>query len=322
MRGRLFLLAVILVLSGGFRGQITAAQSPDFLYSENKGHSVGGVFMDYLIRFSNPKIIIGEPITEAFTDPKTTRLVQYFEKAKLEYYPTNPSGQQVQPSPLGYIHYMLVKDQIQPGDVFTNSHSCRSFPDTGLKVCQAFLAFYQANGSEYTFGPPVSNAFWQNGRLVQYFFYSKFEWHPDLPTGKSIQPTNLGYENFYLNKEDPSRLEPIPLKDNSILPVLSLNARAFPEKATTTSQGHQTVHIQVRDQRNLPLAGAQAVIVLRLPSGDESRYIVPKLTDQHGITQFTFPFNSNDVLGMAEIKVIVTRDHLETITTTSYRIWW
>lgn len=322
MRGRLFFLFVMLMFFSGLSGQVTTAQSPDFIYSENKGHTISGAFLDYYLLSPNPKEIHGEPITEAFTDPKTDLLVQYFEKSRFEYHPTEPTGRQVHLSPLGLTHFLLVQNLVQPSNVFDHSQGCRVFQDTGLKICLAFLAYYEANGAEYTFGPPVSNAVWHNGRLVQYFFYSKLEWHPDLPAGKSIKVANLGYENFFKNREDSSRLDPIPLSDNNIISnVLSLNARAAVEQAITTTQGRQSVHILVTDQRRLPVAGAQVVVVLKLPSGEESRYIVPQVTDQHGVTQFTFSFDSSKV-GMAEIRVIVTRDHLETKTKTSFRIWW
>lgn len=320
MRSRLLSIILSLSLICGLGAQIATAQSPEFVYSEIKGHTISGVFLEYYRLSSNPQLIHGEPITEAFTDSRTNFLVQYFEKSRFEYHPTKPVGQQVHLSPLGLTHYLLVQDQVQPVDAIDHSQGCRVFQDTGLKICLAFLAFYEANGGEYTFGPPVSNAVWLNGKLVQYFFYSRLEWRPDLPAGKSIQVANLGYDNFFLNREDTSRLDPIPL-NNTIANVLSLNVRAVVSQAITSTQGRQNVHILVTDQRRLPVAGAQAVVAVRLPSGEETRYIVPEITDQHGITQFTFPFNTNAV-GMADIQVIVTRDHLQSKTATSFRIWW
>lgn len=322
MRDRLLIILLILVLSCGLSGQTAAAQSTDFIYSESKGHTISGAFLEYYRQSPNPKDIHGEPITEAFLDPKTNLLVQYFEKSRLEYHPTQSAGQQVQQTALGLSHYLQVKEQIQPGNVFDFANNCKVFKDTDLMICMAFRAFYEANGAEHTFGPPVSNAVWLNGRLVQYFFYNRLEWHPELPSGKNIKVSNLGYDYFFSNQENTSRLEPISLTgNNTISNILSLNAKAVVEQAITTTQGRQTVHILVTDQRRLPVAGAQAVIVLHLPAGGENRYIVPQPTNQHGITQFSFPFAS-DMVGMAEIKAIITRDHLQTITSTSFRIWW
>ncbi len=322
MRGRLLGFIVFIILSSVLSGQVAAAQSPDFIYSENKGHTISGAFLEFYSLSPNPKEIYGEPITEAFTDPRYNLLVQYFEKARFEYHPTEPAGYQVHISPLGITHFKLFQNQLQPSNVFDHSQGCRIFSDTGFRICMAFRAFYEANGGEYTFGPPVSNAVWLNGRLVQYFFYSRLEWHPDLPSGKNILVSNFGYEFFYINQENSSRLDPVlTTGDNTIYSVLSINTKAVVEQAITSPHGRQTVHILVTDQRRLPIADAQAVVVLRLPSGEESRYIVPQLTNQQGVTQFSFPFESS-MVGMAEIQVIVTRDHLQAKTTTSFRIWW
>lgn len=319
MRGRLLFVTLSLVLFSGLSGQFKTAQSQRVLDPTNNGHTIHGAFLEYYNLSPNPKEIYGEPITEAFTDPRTNLLVQYFEKARFEYHPTEPPQRQVHLSPLGINHYLLARDQILPNQVIDNWQGCRVFSDTGLHVCMAFLAYFEANGGEYTFGPPVSNAVWLNGRLVQYFFYSRLEWHPDLPIGKNIQVSNLGYEFIYINQEDTTRLA--PPKNNTIFTITKLNAQAIAEQSITSMQGRQTVHIRVTDQRNLPVDKAQVVVIVRLPSGEESRYIVPQITNQDGVTQFTFPFNSN-LVGMAEIQVTVTRDNLQTKTSTSFHIWW
>ena len=322
MRGRLLFLLLVFTLSGSLGLGVSVAQSPDFIYSETKGHTISGAFLEYYLRAHDPKAVYGEPITEAFTDPKTNLLVQYFEKARFEFHPTAPTGRQVQMTPLGHKLYLLSREQALPA-VFATSQGCRVFPDSGYQVCQAFLAFYKENGGEYTFGPPVSNAVYLNGRLVQYFFYSKLEWHPDLPRGKSIVIADLGYEFFHENKEDSSRLAPIHLSDeNSIIAsILSLHPKAITQQAITSTQGRQTIDILVKDQRGLPVPGTQAIVIVRLPSGEENRFIVPQLTDQNGITHFSFTFDS-DRVGMAEIEIIVTSDGRQAKTRTSFRIWW
>ncbi len=323
MRSRLFFSLLIITLLSGFAWLPTTAQSPVFYYSESTGHTINGAFLEFYLQATNPGEIYGEPITEAFIDRETNRLIQYFEKARFEYYPTDPKGRQVHATPLGLQHYLLIQEQAQTSKVFENSQVCQVFPDSGFKVCQGFLDFYEANGSKQTFGPPLSDAFWLNGRLVQYFFYSKLEWHPDLPTGKSILVSDLGYEFFFLNNENATRLDPLPKsnQDKTSSVSITLNARAIPEQAITSLQGRQTIYILVSDQRGLPVANAQAVILLRLPSGKESRYIVPQLTDQYGITKYSFPFKSEKV-GMVEVKITITYEHLQANTTTSYRIWW
>jgi len=58
-----------------------------------------------------------------------------------------------------------------------------------------------------------------------------------------------------------------------------------------------------------------------MPSGEEALYIISPLTNDKGITIFSFPFSSEEV-GIVQITVKATRDNLEAKTTTSFRIWW
>lgn len=315
-------LVLIFTLVFGMGWETVFAQSPNLIYSEKTGHSISGAFLEYYLRAKNPQEVYGEPITDAFTDNKSNQLVQYFEKARFEYHFSAGEDQAIQPTPLGYLHYKISRAKATPEAQINNSPNCRVFPDTSYRVCRAFLTYYQENGAEHTFGPPVSDAISLDNYLVQYFFYAKLIWNPNLPSGKSIVVADLGYEYFFTNKEDPSRLEPQPNARNSaIAGIVELNARAVPMEAVTTRNGSQTISIHVTDQRRIAVAGVQAVLIVRMPSGEENRYIVNKLTDANGLTYFTFPYASRDI-GLAEIQVDITRDGLQASTKTSFRIWW
>ena len=56
-------------------------------------------------------------------------------------------------------------------------------------------------------------------------------------------------------------------------------------------------------------------------TGNEFRYIIPTLTDEKGVTEYTFPFNTNDV-GIVQVTVTAISNNLEAKTTTSFRVWW
>ncbi len=250
MKLRLFSLVIILTLAAGLGQGASYAKSPNSLYSEATGHTISGPFLEYYLRAANPQEVYGQPITDAFTDLKTHSLIQYFEKARFEYHPYAKDGHTIQPTPLGHILFKSYRSEAVPADQVNNSTNCRVFPDTNFRVCMAFKTFYQENGAEHTFGPPISDAIYLDKYIVQYFFYAKLIWNSALPMGESIQVADLGYEYFFTNNEDPSRLEPQPNgKDSIIDGVVELKARAMPFYAVTQREGRQTVFIHVTDQR-------------------------------------------------------------------------
>jgi len=318
MRLHISALVFIVLTIGGLGWQKSLAQSDQEQYFDETGHRVTGEFLNAYKNVSNPLLLYGYPITDAYQDPTTNNLVQYFQKARFELYPEAPIGQRVQLAPLGY--YLYVSGQGQPLRITDSSPACQTFLESGFKVCYAFLAFFIGNGGEAQFGQPVSNTEIQNNYMVQYFERARFEWHPELRTGQRVVLSNLGTQYFYFHGENPARLLPEPGSDTNA-GVLSLRAHAFPLKAVTGAQGHQTVNIIIQDQRFLPVSDATVSIVVRMPSGQETRYIVPTPTNSQGITHYEFPFSSN-AIGVAEIQISVLHGNLKGQTVTSFRIWW
>lgn len=63
---------------------------------------------------------------------------------------------------------------------------------TGHRVAEPFLSFFERYGLESTFGQPVTEAFEENGRLVQYFQRARLEFRPEYPADQRVQLANLG----------------------------------------------------------------------------------------------------------------------------------
>jgi hypothetical protein len=308
------LLAVAVLFAIG--SQQTLAQTDEEQYFAETGHSVVGQFLDIYRRASDPVQLYGYPITDAFQDPTTGLILQYFQKARFELQSAASGGQRVQISPLGEYLY-------QPGQPLpmpTNSPACRTFAPNGLQVCYAFLEFFDQHGGEAQFGKPISNLELQGDVIAQYFQRARFEWRPTRPAGQRVVLAELGTQYFYAHAENPARLLPDP-GDDIIKGVLNLQAHAYPVKAITGRNGFQTVYVIVQDQRLLPIAGAQVQLVVKLPSGEVKTFAIPAPTNAQGITHFTFPF-ATDTIGSAKIDVTATRDNLTTQTATSFRIWW
>jgi hypothetical protein len=102
---------------------------------------------------------------------------------------------------------------------------------------------------------------------------------------------------------------------------MSLKARAYPEQAVTPLDGGQTIYIIVQDQRLLPVQGAQVSLVIRMPSGEENRIILPTQTDENGVTQFAFSFTTKTI-GIVTIEVTAVHERLQATTSTCFWLWW
>jgi hypothetical protein len=68
------------------------------------------------------------------------------------------------------------------------------FPETGHRVSDRFLQFWQQQGGLAVFGYPISEQRSENGRAVQYFERQRFELHPENQPPYDVQLGLLGPE--------------------------------------------------------------------------------------------------------------------------------
>ena len=318
-------LGVVFLISlaaGWYSVQAQGGDTPpgERRFFPQRGHWVMGEFLTAYLSIPNSEEICGFPITEAFHDQTSGRIVQYFERARFELIPENPPELRVKLTELGAYFYT------NPGQELplpANFPACRRFQETGKQVCYAFLDYFEANGGAARFGYPISNFETQEELIVQYFQRARFEWHPELPAGYHVRLTDLGYRYFDKVGEDPMRLPPVWLGPGPDAPqtVLSLRVRAFPLHAVLPQSGAQTIYIIVQDQNLIPISNAQVVLVLKLPSGKEERYIVPETTDGNGVTHFSFNY-TGQTPGVAQVIVSAVYENFHNQSITSFRIWY
>lgn len=311
-----FLVIVWLVFSLVISFTPTAAQQPEKTqYFPDTGHWVRGDFLEKWRSASNPVLIYGWPITETFVSQGNE--VQYFQRAKFEYYPTNPPGRRVVITNLG--QELLDAATITPLNVPAlpaNHPACLTFSENNHQVCYAFKDFYQANGGLDQFGRPISDLVKVNGWLVQYFERARFEWHPELPSGKRVTLTQIGQMYFDL-KEDRSRL--MPVLDNTVgTDIKSLRVSIFPVHATMEKSGEQSLYIIVQDQQLRPIPDARVNVVVTLPSGAQVPTVIQ--TNNNGVAVAAFT-QSEEPQGMAQIQVQVFYLNLKEEGRSSYRVW-
>lgn len=311
------LLTLVLFLS--LLAPINTVAQDEARYFPETGHWVTGDFLRMYESVTDPLQVYGFPITDAFQTESVPQnpgmLVQYFEKARFEYHPENPTGLEVMLSPLGEYMY----DIEGKGPVLQFSSllpHCRNIPADGYPVCYAFLTFFDAYGGIAQFGYPISEIERHDNRMVQYFQRARFEWHPELPAGSRVTLTNLGRQYFDL-MESPILL--LPNMEDYAANVLSLQAHAFTSKAAAAPDDSLTLYVVVQDQNLHPVANAQVSVVVRFSNGEERLFLMD-LTNEHGVTQLSFDFQDASY-GVAEIEATVSSSLLQTLTHASFRIW-
>jgi hypothetical protein len=85
---------------------IPSASDPSCVYFNDTGHSVCYYFLDYW-RQAGGLDLFGYPISEYLIENGV--IVQYFQRAKMEWQPSKPAGQRIQLAPLGEIYYKWAK---------------------------------------------------------------------------------------------------------------------------------------------------------------------------------------------------------------------
>ncbi|MDX9992290.1 MAG: hypothetical protein RBS68_09605 [Anaerolineales bacterium] len=281
-------------------------------YFSQTGHNVSGDFLRFYRGNSNAEQVYGYPISEAFTDARSGRQIQYFTRARFEFYPENPDGSRVRLSPLGEYLYQPARQL----DIFTPI-GCRAFSN-GKAVCYDFLEFYENNGGEAVFGYPISGFEDLNGRIVQHFQNARFEWYPENAAGSKVILADLGRAYFSYIGEDPGLLSP-RAADADLIDVLSIQARAFAWKAVTQPTDVQTVYVVVQDQTLSPVTDAIAVVTIYFPSG--SPRSVNLATNEYGVVLIPFELVDQPPGSLVVVYVQVYYQGKTSSAVTSFRIW-
>lgn len=280
-------------------------------YFQETGHNVSGEFWKYYQGIPNADLVFGYPLTEAFNDVHSGRVVQYFTRARFELHPEQPEGQRVRLSPLGSSTYMAG----QGVSVFTPM-GCRTFAN-GFAVCYAFLDFFDKYGGETVFGQPISGFEFLDGRIVQYFERARFGWYPEYGEGQKVALADLGRIYFDVAKEDANRLQPV--RYDGIVDVLTLQTRAFVWKAVTQANDQQAVYVVVQDQMFNPVYNATVVVTVYWSTG--SPQSIALATDSNGIVIVPFAILSQPVGSLVTVNVQVLYQGMQSNTVTSFRVW-
>ncbi len=284
------------------------------------GHWIRGEFLKFYQSVPDELLMFGYPITEEFTDSKTGRLTQYFNRARFELVNTD-QGEVVVLSPLGQMLYEPGTGQL--AEMETNSMVCRTFTATSYDVCYAFLRFYDANDGETFLGNPISAMEIHNGRLVQYFERARLEWRPEMPAGSRVVITELGnvYHDLHLDEIPTSPIEEKGINAPVTVTPRQLQAHAFVTNALIQSNSWQTLFVVVQDENFAPVQGAQVSISVLFPDG--TRYDVrANPTNADGISEHSFVVKDLPVREVVQVDITVDYLDKQVETASWFRIWW
>lgn len=163
---------------------------PNVRYFPETKHTLSGAFKNFWAGHGD-LALFGFPLTEPFeeTDAQgVKRQVQYFERARLEADPQDPTKITV-----GRLGAELTRGQTFPTVTsFANTADRVYFPQTGHSLGGGFKTFWESRGGVAAFGYPISEEFQENGQTVQYFERARFEYHPSAPPDRQVTLGQLG----------------------------------------------------------------------------------------------------------------------------------
>ncbi|MCX7622468.1 MAG: CAP domain-containing protein [Thermomicrobium sp.] len=139
------------------------------------GYDVAPVFQDFYQRYG------GVPVFGYALGPATFengRLVQYFERQRFEYHPEYAGTEYA--VLLGLLGKEVATREGRDLRPVAPVPGHRYVPETGHNIAPEFVSYWENRGGVRLFGYPITEPFWEQGLLVQYFERARFEYHPEF----------------------------------------------------------------------------------------------------------------------------------------------
>ena len=293
--------------------------APPPQYFPITGHTVRDPFITYFLQ-NGGVAQYGNPITDDYVDQNTRLLVQYFQKARLEWHPGNDDPYKVQ---LGLLGVELGKQaapipisQIPAG----NDPNCQYFGETGHSLCFGFRDYWLQQGGLDRFGYPIGEFTSENGLTVQYFQRARMEWQPGKPEGQQIQLALLGSQYYDFANFDIRLLEPVGAAAH-LGQVTSLRARASVFKPVAVAGAAQTAFVFVTDQFGRPVSGVAVTLIVHFPQGAKKFSLPP--TSAGGTSFQAFALAKLDPGTIVPMDFVLSFPGLnDSLTRTSCMIWY
>lgn len=320
--------ALVLPLCLGWVPSAQTQAGEGYRYFKETQHVVRGEFLEFFDRYGG-LTIFGYPKTEPFVQGGF--LVQYFQNARFELHPENPDPYRVQLGLLG-VDLNYERSRVAPPN--SNSRLRHYFPETGHTVTYAFLEFFKAKGGIDVFGYPITEVYYENGRMVQYFQRMKLEWY----SGDRSNPVRIGnlgelYLEVYRDRIPPEAQqgvadtqiqEPVPGETPGVPGASSggLRATMSLRYSVLDQQKNQVASVLVNSVGGQPRPNAQVQIQQFNSAGkllDTSPVI---FTDAQGFVRVPLSVSGGHNGENILVRATATFGTLQTVVEDVFMLWW
>jgi hypothetical protein len=316
------LLVVLLCAAVAFPQRVRARwRSEELSQDENReffeatGFTVSGAFLDYFYEHGGLDIF-GYPISAAYVD-KSGILVQYFQKARLEWHPDNPDPYKVQ---LGLLGEQLGYRQSSVSPPNFPSSRKFYFEQTGHYVAYQFLDFFREHGGIDIFGYPITEMFFEDQNVVQYFQRMKLVW--DVGASR-VTVANLG--ELYVSVYAPPAefLTPEPAFQIS---TAQLNLEVIIDLGhwvANLAQDQEVTTVVLNERTREPVEGARVRVEFMTKDDEVAPGSVRVLTtDARGRARATIPLTGLKPGIWTTVRVRVEFGGASAEARDSFLVWW
>lgn len=289
----------------------------DRRYFEETGFEVSGPFLTFFDTNGGLEIF-GYPISAAYN--YQGMMVQYFQKARMEWHVVGPYANSVILGTLGQELGFQTEGLAKP---VRSTWRRTYFDETQHTVAYFFLKYFQARGGVDLFGPPITEMFTEDQNIVQYFQRLKLVWNPRTmrvttgSLGELYVKTNR--DGFPSNVLTPMDLQFGENRDWDLTAMLGVS------HATLGTDHMQRLVIVVhKEGRELsPLQDANVTIQLFNKLGQPIEgWSHTSSTDAGGRIETSIPLKEFAPGDVVVVKAQVGYGTLRTDAETSFVVWW
>ncbi len=305
-----FVLLSLFLLFSSFPG-LPAAFAEDCQTFYETGFQVCGNFLNYwqthggIAQQGLPISGVFEEQTQPpFGDGKSHN-VQYFQRARFEEHTENQAPNNILLGLLGK-EQIKTKYENSPKGLEPQGPNCRSFQETGFKICGTFLTYWDNNGGLAQQGFPLSNVFEEvnspppagDGQMhrVQYFERARFEEHTQ-GSGGLIQLGLLGSEQIR------TRYKTLPTPATSQAPTSQGSIDLLTETFFTSVQGTSPGGMASVTIKTKPFAACSISHATTMDIYSKAEGLVDKRADGNGVTSWSWTISVTDYPGKTIVKV-------------------
>lgn len=253
--------AIIVFLWLKSSSPIPSTQDEQRRYFEDTHFWVSGKFLEFW-NANGGLDIFGYPISAEYNEDGI--LVQYFQKARMEWHVSGPYANSVTLGKLGKELGFQSEGLQEPT---CSTRRCLYFEETQHTVDQFFLKYFLEYGGVEFFGPPITETYVEDQKIVQYFERLKLVWDPGL---MCVTTGNLGdlyvmtyRDTFAENVLTPLDAQYVGIQQPELSVLLVLNHATLRSDATQSV----TVIVSKQDAESSVVPDANVTIILTTKSG-------------------------------------------------------